>query len=299
MPAKIAMMAMTTNNSIKVNAAARRGWHEALGRFMKIQKSRHFERRAVGIVLLDFITPNSRECQNDWEQIDVSRIISKIRCFGLQISKCAMRSCCTVVVFVFALVVPHWTRAEVITLNPSADTAIFQKFPTNNLGTYTDMPIGTTRDGNRGRGLIKFDLSQIPQNAVINSVSLQFQVVNEPASAVSSTFALHRMLRSWNEGVGGTQLGTLAVTNDTTWSARIYPDTPWGALGAASGVDYSAATNGETFVVGIGTYTFQSTPTMVADVQFWLTNNNSNFGWMLMSAAESSPFTARRVASRE
>jgi hypothetical protein len=210
-----------------------------------------------------------------------------------------MRSCCTVLVFVFTLVLARSTWADSITLTPSADTSIFQAFPDNNFGTYTDMPVGATRVGAIGRALIKFDFSQIPQNAVINAASLQLQVVKSPFSAASSTFALHRMLTSWNEGIGGGQLGMAATTNDTTWNARFYPDTPWGSPGGASEVDFASAVEGGTFVTADGAYTIQSTAGMVADVQLWLTNNNSNFGWMLKSESESTLFTARRVASRE
>jgi hypothetical protein len=214
-------------------------------------------------------------------------------------SKSAMRTGCTVVGFVFALLFPLWARADVITLHPSADTSVFQAFPDNSFGTNTDMPTGTTRAGAIGRALIKFDFSQIPQNAVISGASLQLQVVKAPAFNVSSTFGLHRMLKDWNEGIGGSQLGMAASTNDTTWNTRFYPDTPWGSPGGASQVDFAAATNGETFVMAEGTYTIQSTPAMVADVQFWLTNTSANFGWILMTELEATNYTARRFASRE
>jgi hypothetical protein len=37
----------------------------------------------------------------------------------------------------------------------------------------------------------------------------------------------------------------------------------------------------------------------VADVQGWLNNPKSNFGWMLISESEDTRFTARRFGSRE
>lgn len=210
-----------------------------------------------------------------------------------------MKVNCTAAGLVLGLLFPSGSRAEVASLQPSADTSIFQKFPTNSFGTSTDVPVGTTRDGNNGRALLKFDLSQIPQNAVITNVTLQIQVVNQPFGAVASTFGLHRMLKAWNEGVGGTQLGTGATTGDTTWSNRFYPDTDWGAPGGAAQTDFAAATNGEVLVAGPATYIFQSTAAMVADVRFWVTNGNSNFGWIMISEGEGTPFTARRVALRE
>ena len=52
-------------------------------------------------------------------------------------------------------------------------------------------------------------------------------------------------------------------------------------------------------VRGLGIYTFASTPELVADVQGWLQDTNSNQGWMLMSQMERTARTARRLTARE
>ena len=52
-------------------------------------------------------------------------------------------------------------------------------------------------------------------------------------------------------------------------------------------------------VRGLGTYTFASTPELVADVQAWLQDTNSNQGWILMSQLERTARTARRIGARE
>jgi hypothetical protein len=52
-------------------------------------------------------------------------------------------------------------------------------------------------------------------------------------------------------------------------------------------------------IEGLGAYTFATTPALVADVQVWLTNPASNFGWMMRSAAENVQQSARRFANRE
>jgi hypothetical protein len=52
-------------------------------------------------------------------------------------------------------------------------------------------------------------------------------------------------------------------------------------------------------VLGLGTFTFASAPELVADVQAWLNDPNSNQGWILMSQSEGIPRTARRIAARE
>jgi hypothetical protein len=49
----------------------------------------------------------------------------------------------------------------------------------------------------------------------------------------------------------------------------------------------------------LGAYTFASASNLIADVQAWLTNPASNFGWVLMSQSENITETARRFGSRE
>src|SRR5436189_144857 len=98
---------------------------------------------------------------------------------------------------VFVISLFFTTRADQITLSPSADTSLFEFNPTNNLGGYVDIPVGTTREGKRSRGLMKFDLSTIPANATITAATVTVQVVKVPSgSPVGSIFALHRLLRT-------------------------------------------------------------------------------------------------------
>ncbi|MSU20737.1 MAG: hypothetical protein EXS30_05010 [Pedosphaera sp.] len=60
-----------------------------------------------------------------------------------------------------------------------------------------------------------------------------------------------------------------------------------------------AKTSGSRSIAGLGNYTFPSTSDLVADVQSWLTNPQSNFGWILISQSEGTPRTARRLGSSE
>jgi hypothetical protein len=112
-------------------------------------------------------------------------------------------------------------------LSPVADTSIFERFPDNNFGGNTDMPAGTTRDGNRGRALLKFDLSSIPSNSKIISVTLKLQVIKAPSTHVASVFGLHPMSRDWGEGTNSNQIGSPATASEATWKARFYPASLW------------------------------------------------------------------------
>jgi hypothetical protein len=192
------------------------------------------------------------------------------------------------------------TVADTITLVPVADTALFEQAPDNNLGGLSDVPAGTTRLLKRGRGLFKFDLSGIPPNATITSAAFTIHVVKEPASGSASTFELHRVLKDWGEGTGAkpTQ-GSPATSGQATWNNRFHPSTPWSPAGGGSGFDYVAAFSATAFIDTPGSYTFQTTTGLVADVQAWVKNPATNFGWMLISQSEGTPKTARRLGTRE
>jgi hypothetical protein len=112
------------------------------------------------------------------------------------------------------------------------------------------------------------------------------------------------MLRDWGEGskrnVAGRPLeGAPAATGEATWNARFYPDVSWSAPGAAAPVDFINSSSATNFIRGTNTYAFDSTSTLIADVQEWLNNPASNFGWLLRSEMETTPLSNRRFASRE
>jgi hypothetical protein len=151
------------------------------------------------------------------------------------------------------------------------------------------------------RGLIRFDLAaqQIPSSAIIRSVTLTLTVVHVPGgSPADSTFDLHRVLVNWGEGAA-TGTGRMAMAGEATWNHRLHPSTSWSALGAAAPGDFLSTVSGAKFIQGLGSYTFSSTSNMVADVQQWLTNPATNFGWIVISESEATLRTVRRFGSRE
>src|SRR5262245_28689784 len=198
--------------------------------------------------------------------------------------------------------------ADTITLYPVADTSLFGDDATNNLGAELSFAAGTTDafTGKTNRALIKFNLAtSIPSNAVVTSATLSLIVTNVPGQGrVDSFFGLRRVLRDWGEGTkrniaGPGHNGALATTGEATWLHRFFPDALWSVPGAAAPVDFTNQASATTMVRGLGTYTFASTPNLVADVQFWLNNPRSNFGWLIRSENETNALTNRRFVSRE
>lgn len=190
--------------------------------------------------------------------------------------------------------------AATVTLNPVADTSIMQNNPNNSLGEQLSIPSGTTAGGAPTRVLLRFDPSAtIPANAVITSVSLKMVVNKENFVAPDAQFDLHRMLVSWAEGTGLGQTGEPASAGETSWNKRVVPGVNWGAAGGLSGVDFAASISGSKVITSPGAQIFATSAGLVSDVQSWVSSPASNFGWMLICAAESRSSTARRFASRE
>jgi len=195
---------------------------------------------------------------------------------------------------------PGGSRADSITLAPSADTTLFQTSPGNNLGGELTVISGTTANEQANRGLFKFDIAgHVPANATIQSVSLTF-TVTKTVAVESDDFTLHRVLASWGEGTGvGANKGAPASPGDATWLARAYPNALWSVPGAAAPTDFVAVASATQSILGAGSYTFGSSAQMVADAQSWLANPGTNFGWLLLCENELTPQSARRFGSRE
>jgi hypothetical protein len=193
-----------------------------------------------------------------------------------------------------------------VTLTPGADATLFEVNPNNSAGGASFFISGTTQNRTRNRALLWFDIASVlPAGAEITGVTLQLECLRRPSDGFEpALFGLHRMLRSWGEGStiplnnpGG--LGAPAGPGDATWLHANGPASPWGEPGGAAGPDYASQLSAAAFVYGVGTYEFEGTQDLVNDVQGWLNQPQSNFGWMLRVQDEDLPFTARRFGSRE
>jgi hypothetical protein len=201
-------------------------------------------------------------------------------------------------------------RADVATIGAAKDNTIFQSNPNNSLGAGQAIFSGTNAQSSPRRGLIQFDVGSIPVGSTINSVQLTLflnQAGSGPAS--SPTIRLYRLASDWGEGsagsssngVSGIGQGFAAGEGDATWNARHFSATTptlWNTAGGDFAATYSAA------LVIVGTtlnapYTWGSTPGTVADVQSWLNDASSNFGWILKSDDELTPSSVRGFWTRE
>jgi hypothetical protein len=214
-------------------------------------------------------------------------------------------------------------KADVTTINPVADTSLFEW--TSNLdpmldinfsfGGEYDLPaggLGNQAGANRlARVLYKYDIAaHVPTGATITSAQMRLHVTEAPRTFPrTSTFALFRVLADWGEGVqrGDKPGGAEAVEGDATWLYRFtsadpdaVPHVPWSVPGGALGVDFANLESGsKDNVTDEGPYFFDFNAHGLADLEGMIADPATNFGWMLMSLSEDETKTARRWSSRE
>src|SRR5881394_4325533 len=190
--------------------------------------------------------------------------------------------------------------AETININPSKDNTLYEYIPadgdlSNALGNH--FFTGETAAGELRRGVIAFDIAgNVPTGSTITGVTLSMHVSRVPNNT-ARTVELHRLLADWGEGTsqasGEEGIGAPATPNDATWRHRFFDTIFW----TTEGGDFSATVSATQSVGAIGMYTWSSSQ-MVADVQSWLNDPASNFGWLVLGD-ESEIATAKRFDTRE
>jgi MprA protease rhombosortase-interaction domain-containing protein len=199
-------------------------------------------------------------------------------------------------------------RADSVTIGASKDNSIYQEFATNSGGGSAGIFAGSTAGGSLRRGLLAFDVAgNVPAGATISSAQLTLYL-GKIGGASSQSIALHRLTADWGEGTAGSSnpsitnagMGYAAGPGDATWTARLFGATAWSNPGGVG--DFVAAASATAAVaptvVPPTPTTWLSTPVLVSDVQGWLDNPASNFGWMLIHTNEAASGTALAFYSR-
>ena len=190
--------------------------------------------------------------------------------------------------------------ADIININPVKDNTLYQYDPaegdqSNALGNH--FFAGETAMGELRRGVLAFDIAgNIPAGSTILSVTLSLNM-SRTGLDTARTVELHKMLADWGEGTsvapGEEGDGAPATTNDATWRHRFFDTIFW----TTAGGDFSATVSASQSVGAVGMYMWSSPP-MIGDVQSWLNNPATNFGWLVLGD-ESDILTAKRFDTRE
>ncbi len=200
-------------------------------------------------------------------------------------------------VFAASCVIVRLSAATVV-LAPVKDNTIYSPgTPALSNGIGDSLFAGRTGQGRTVRTLVAFSLAgRIPAGAKVDSVALTLRV-NTPHSANAQTVAVHRLLADWGEGLSaaprGEGGGAAATTGDTTWLARFFNTSAW----TTAGGDFAPTASSTQLATGSGVDVVWSTPALAADVQAWLDQPASDFGWILIAQNEAT--AAVRFSSRE
>jgi hypothetical protein len=201
------------------------------------------------------------------------------------------------IIFTLLLIISAYAQTTV-DLTPIKDNTLYQDTTgslSNGAGDY--FFAGNSGDSLARRGLSAFDIAaNIPEGATITGVVLKLHMSRTISG--NTPVSLHRVSADWGEGSsnapGQEGGGAPAATGDATWLHTFYDTDFW----TNAGGDFSAMPGASRTVGNVGFYTWGSTLDMVADVQSWLDNPASNFGWLVMGD-ESSSATAKRFDTRE
>ena len=187
--------------------------------------------------------------------------------------------------------------AVTVDLPASKDNTIYE----DSLGQYSNgkgiyLYTGRTGTDLLRRALIAFDLSGIPANATVTSATLTLNL-NRTGPENPGDVSLRKVLRDWGEGAsdagfpGGN--GATSEPGDATWIHTFFDTGFW----TNAGGDFSATVSASALVDLPGDYTWSGSG-LVADVQSWISNPATNFGWGIIGN-EITSASATRFGSRE
>jgi hypothetical protein len=145
------------------------------------------------------------------------------------------------------------------TFLPTDDTFISENNPDGNMGSIAWLRVrGYT--GSKLYTLIKFNISSVPSDAVINSATLHLYYLKDPeeGNPAGQTLEIHRILNNWNEGI--VTWNIQPAHNQTATSSAIVPDTPYVWM----------------------------TWNVTSDVQSFVNSAKTNYGWKIIDIVNSS-----------
>ncbi len=193
-------------------------------------------------------------------------------------------------------------RADFVFFNAAQDNTLYESQTgalSNGAGDFLFAGRIAPRGGSLlRRGLIRFDISTVASGSNVSSATLRLGM-NKSDRVGASTVSLHRLTRAWGEGTSNAdndEGGGIATTaGDASWTQAVSPGTNW----TTPGGDFVATASASLLLNADGNYTWGSNAGMVSDVQLWINNPASNFGWIILGDESSATTaTAMRFLSR-
>ncbi len=187
--------------------------------------------------------------------------------------------------------------AETVMIEATQDNTLYespQGALSNGVGLF--MFVGQTNENQSRRAVLAFkNLDAIPSDAQIQSVKLHLYLSRERSD--ETVIRLSRLAADWGEGrshaTGQEGAGAGSTADSATWIHRFYSNLSWNSPGG----DFSPTPSAQMSVNATGFYSFESTDSMVADVQDWLADPASNYGWIMVDGDITQ--SAKRFNTRE
>ncbi len=186
-----------------------------------------------------------------------------------------------------------------VVLSAVADATIFEENVDASDAKSPGLFAGRNNHDEIRRAFLRFDVANgVPSGIVVSAVKVRLSLTRSNSGFVFAS--LFRVSAPWGEGTsnagvpGG--MGAPATPGDVTWTSRVYPASLW----LNPGGDAASAPTATTLIgSSLQSYDFATTSQLVSDVQGWLDQPATNFGWQLrMDEAQIAP-TAKRFGSRE
>ena len=184
-------------------------------------------------------------------------------------------------------------RADIVSLSAVKDTTIYSDNINNNGGGHEFSIAGFANNGSERRMLIEFDLSQIAPGSIINSASIDLEVLQ--ANSGGGNFRLYRTDIGWGEGNKTGNRGAAATAGEATWNDARYPDVAW--RDDRQGGSWFSPLLDEASFTSTGPVSFESSANFVDAVQAMVDNPSQNWGFIFRGSDDSAG--ALRFGSRE
>ena len=206
-----------------------------------------------------------------------------------------MKKVYSILIIGFLMFTGMQAQTQETILTPSKDNSIYQEGELSN-GAGERIFAGVTREENKRRALIKFDLSEaVPEGVTVESA--QIVLVPSLVKTAGTTVTLHTLTAEWGEGTSDAEgpegKGAQATDGDATWIMTSLGGKPWEKPGG----DYASETLASA-TVNMGTDAIFESPDLTVVVNDWILDPESNHGVIVIGEESQSP-TGVRFNSRE
>jgi hypothetical protein len=169
--------------------------------------------------------------------------------------------------------------------------------PNNNNGGASEIYIGNDFENESLRGLVRFNVTgSLSTRAIVTAASVTMYTGTLSGSPpVAATVSLYRVVVPWGQGTGvGADVtgdftqGQPCSAGGATWNQPQCAASSWSFASWSASASVPATSS--------SLVTWNSTAGLISDVQGWLDNPASNYGWLLLSSTETTydsmqPFT--------